>query len=114
MTTLIGIDAATKANNIGLARGHIVNNRVLVEEVSLGTEVESISKTVAGWISGPTVIAIDAPLGWPHADVCAIILPRPWAILVNEVDPSPILHPVSILATAGMLKVFACPYSGIW
>jgi len=65
MTTLIGIDAATKANNIGLARGHIVNNRVLVEEVSLGTEVESISKTVAGWISGPTVIAIDAPLGWP-------------------------------------------------
>jgi hypothetical protein len=65
MTTVIGIDAATKATNTGLARGHVDAGIVVVEEVILGSEVESISGTVAGWIAGPTIIAIDAPLGWP-------------------------------------------------
>jgi predicted nuclease with RNAse H fold len=65
MTTLIGIDAATKAKNIGLARGRIDDGAVVIEEVMLGSEIESVASTVAGWIAGPTVIAVDAPLGWP-------------------------------------------------
>lgn len=65
MTTLIGIDAATKPGNIGLARGLIHAGKVVVEEVRLGSEVESIAGTVGGWIKGLTIIAVDAPLGWP-------------------------------------------------
>ena len=37
MTTLIGIDAATKAKNIGLARGRIDDGAVVIEEVMLGS-----------------------------------------------------------------------------
>jgi hypothetical protein len=60
MTTLIGIDAATKPGNIGLARGLIHAGKVVVEEVRLGSEVESIAGTVGGWIKGLTIIAVDA------------------------------------------------------
>lgn len=65
MLTVIGIDAATKAKNMGLARGRIDAGKLLVDEVGLGSGVQSVSKTIASWIHGPTLIAVDAPLGWP-------------------------------------------------
>ena len=71
MTALIGIDAATKPRNIGLARGHVDAAKIVVEEVRLGSEIESIPETIGSWINEPTVIAIDAPLGWP-APMCAL------------------------------------------
>lgn len=67
-TTIIGIDAATEAKKLGLARGRLQGDRVVVSEVVLGSEVGSITEitaTVASWIAGDTLIAIDAPLGWP-------------------------------------------------
>jgi predicted RNase H-like nuclease len=64
--TIIGIDAATQPRKIGLARGRLDGDDLVVTGVVLGSEVESVVETIASWIgSGPTLLAIDAPLGWP-------------------------------------------------
>ncbi len=65
-TTIIGIDAATQPKKIGLARGHLDGDDLVVTDVVLGSAVTSVAETVASWIGpGPTLLAIDAPLGWP-------------------------------------------------
>lgn len=63
--TVIGIDAATQPKKTGLARGCIAGGKLIVEAVELGSQDPSVSKVVASWIRGPTLLAIDAPLGWP-------------------------------------------------
>lgn len=63
--TVIGIDAATKPKNMGLARGRIDGGTLVVDEVRLGSEVPSVPSAIASWIRGPALIAVDAPLGWP-------------------------------------------------
>lgn len=64
MTTLIGIDAATQAKNIGLARGKF-EEHLVVDEVARGSTLEAVAMIVSQWIEEPTLIAVDAPLGWP-------------------------------------------------
>lgn len=66
-TTLIGIDCATQPKNIGLALGFFENGKARIEEVRIGSNKMSIVDSVVDWISfGPTtLLAIDAPLGWP-------------------------------------------------
>jgi predicted nuclease with RNAse H fold len=65
-TTIIGIDAATQPKKVGLARGHLDRDTLVVTDAVLGSEVESVAETVASWIGDrPTLLAIDAPLGWP-------------------------------------------------
>lgn len=65
-TAIIGIDAATQPKKTGLARGHLDDGRLVVMDTALGSEVESLVGTVASWCTaGPTLLAIDAPLGWP-------------------------------------------------
>lgn len=63
--TIIGIDAATDPRKIGLVRGWFDGTHGVVREVRLGAKVPPVSETIAGWIEGPTLLAIDAPLGWP-------------------------------------------------
>ncbi|MBL4685824.1 MAG: DUF429 domain-containing protein [Nannocystaceae bacterium] len=65
MRTVIGIDAATQPKKIGLARGTLDGHDLVIEEALLGSEAESVLESIASWISGPTLLAIDAPLGWP-------------------------------------------------
>jgi predicted nuclease with RNAse H fold len=65
VTTIIGIDAATEAKKLGLARGRVEGDRLVVSEVVLGSEVGSVTDTIASWVAADTLIAIDAPLGWP-------------------------------------------------
>lgn len=67
MTTIIGIDAATQTKRLGLARGILVDGNVAVDAALLGAEVDDVIETLAGWIDGPTLLAVDAPLGWPVA-----------------------------------------------
>jgi len=67
MHTVIGIDAATQARNVGLARGVATPARIEVEEALTPSSNEEAAETVAGWCRGETLIAIDAPLGWPRA-----------------------------------------------
>lgn len=65
MTTIIGIDAATQPKKLGLARGRLDGATVIIEETVRGSEVSSTLDTLCDWVCGPTLFAIDAPLGWP-------------------------------------------------
>lgn len=64
-TTIIGIDCATQDKKMGLAVGIINGDQMVVRTVALGSEVEPLAETIHGWIEPPTLLAIDAPLGWP-------------------------------------------------
>lgn len=62
---IIGIDAATKARNMGLAYGEVRDGRCELFEVEQGRDPVG---QIARWIdAGPKTIllAVDAPLGWP-------------------------------------------------
>lgn len=65
VTTIIGIDCATQPKKLGLARGRWDGQRGVVEQATLGSDVGVLAEAIAAWIEGPTLIAIDAPLGWP-------------------------------------------------
>jgi predicted RNase H-like nuclease len=67
--TLIGIDCATKKEKVGLARAALDREQVRVEEVATGADLESITRTLAGWVQSAPIclLALDAPLGWPAA-----------------------------------------------
>jgi predicted RNase H-like nuclease len=67
MHTVIGIDAATQARNVGLARSVADGSRLEVEEALTPASNAEAVETVARWCEGPTLLAIDAPLGWPRA-----------------------------------------------
>lgn len=67
MTTIIGIDAATEAKKLGLARGRLDASHLIIDEAVLGSEMVSVMDTITSWIDGPTLIAVDAPLGWPSS-----------------------------------------------
>lgn len=66
-TTIIGIDCAAQDKNVGLALGHFDANGCHVSNVTLGSIESSVLETITGWITDnqPTLIAFDAPLGWP-------------------------------------------------
>ncbi|MBX2804015.1 MAG: DUF429 domain-containing protein [Myxococcales bacterium] len=79
--TLIGIDAATQLANVGLALGHWHTDGLQLQQAfgakelqpgARGTPamVEAVSRWVAQAMAasdGPTLLAVDAPLGWPAA-----------------------------------------------
>jgi len=65
---LIGIDCACDPRSVGLARGYIQGHALVVGQVIVGSKSEDISAVVAQWMlesSGPVLLALDAPLGWP-------------------------------------------------
>lgn len=69
---IIGIDAATQETDIGLARATAIESTgawsAEVCEVVRGSKTESVVSRLREWLSNSerTLIAIDAPLGWPH------------------------------------------------
>lgn len=62
---VIGIDCATDAKNVGLALCTIRNGRPRVEEVTTGKTWPDIDDQVVSWTTSSTLLALDAPLGWP-------------------------------------------------
>lgn len=63
--TLVGIDCATDACNVGIALARWNENTIaILEAKSLGSW-DAITETVASWCAPGTLIALDAPLGWP-------------------------------------------------
>jgi hypothetical protein len=65
---LIGIDCATQDSRIGLARGSLVEDRVIVDEALVCGKERSATQHVAEWLADAgdrALLAIDAPLGWP-------------------------------------------------
>ncbi len=66
--TIIGIDCATAAGNTGLARGHLEGGELTVDAVpERTTKMAALEETIRGWIAPRTLLAVDAPLGWPAA-----------------------------------------------
>ena len=65
--TILGIDAATQPNKLGLSRGRLHDCTLTIDAVTRGADVDSLLETLARWAQGPTLLAIDAPLGWPAA-----------------------------------------------
>lgn len=66
--TLIGIDCACQPKNVGLARAEWAGGGPpRVTDVLCGAEVPSVAETVADWVrdADRSLLALDAPLGWP-------------------------------------------------
>lgn len=65
--SIIGIDCATKASNIGLARGEWTSQRLIIQEAEIASSCCEIVERVCQWAaeSEKTLLALDAPLGWP-------------------------------------------------
>lgn len=66
-TTIVGIDCATQAKRVGLALGHDDGQTASITQVLVGSMIDSIVDTIAAWTTPnqPTLLALDAPLGWP-------------------------------------------------
>jgi len=67
MITVIGIDCATVPGKLGLARGEINESSLAILDAKKVKKQESLEEVICSWIqpSIPTLLAIDAPLGWP-------------------------------------------------
>ena len=69
-TNVIGIDCAVNPADVGLAFGTFSDGHTAVEHALQCGRHDSPSDIVADWIhshADPTLIAMDAPLGWPRA-----------------------------------------------
>lgn len=68
VTGIIGIDCATSPKNVGLALGEFDGVSARVLSVVAPDNEDQILRTVETWIErGPrTLLALDAPLGWPR------------------------------------------------
>lgn len=66
---IIGIDCATNPTDVGIAFGRFSNEHTMVERVEQGSRRDEPADIVAAWLKGqddPTLLALDAPLGWPN------------------------------------------------
>lgn len=64
---LVGIDCAVDARKVGLAIGSADNGRVVVKEITAPRSLEALVEYVAAVVRRypASLIALDAPLGWP-------------------------------------------------
>lgn len=64
---LIGIDCAAAARNTGLALGYYSDGQILLSRVTVASVNHPPAQIVSGWLADslPTILAFDAPLGWP-------------------------------------------------
>lgn len=70
MIRVIGIDCATEPSKVGLALGGYCGGKGYVKRVQIGSESQTPVDVLVKWIkanSGPVLLAIDAPLGWPES-----------------------------------------------
>ncbi|MCW8907758.1 MAG: DUF429 domain-containing protein [Sedimenticola sp.] len=68
-TSIIGIDCATDPKRIGLARGRMTADGLVLERLGKVARGEPVAERVVDWIAGQerVLLAMDAPLGWPAA-----------------------------------------------
>ena len=62
---MIGIDCAAQPKNVGLALGSWKPGRRTISETAAARTWPEIVSIIRAWVSGPTLLALDAPLGWP-------------------------------------------------
>lgn len=97
---IIGIDCAAQPSDFGLARGRIRGGRLEVVEVTKGVGKDNcfadLADQVQRWIAGGdadpparTLIALDAPLGWPIHMTRALHDHRAGASLAHPYEDDP-------------------------
>ena len=64
---IIGIDCATQPAKTGLVLGELRGESIVLTEAVKPSRARPAATVVAEWLgeSGPTLLALDAPLGWP-------------------------------------------------
>lgn len=63
---IIGVDCATQPKKTGLAMGERDGTTCHILELATGSRSQSPVEIAANWLTdAPTLIALDAPLGWP-------------------------------------------------
>src|SRR5262245_11443444 len=67
-TSIIGIDCATEDSKIGLSRAILRDGRCVIQFAGPCPSERKVAEEVADWLfrSARTLIAFDAPLGWPQ------------------------------------------------
>ena len=63
---IIGVDVATQPKSVGLALAALDDGRLQLERVTALPTWDAIDAQVLEWLVEPTLLAIDAPLGWPE------------------------------------------------
>ena len=78
MTALLGIDCATDPRKTGLALGELHGSVAVILRAATGTRTADPAAIAADWLQGypKALIALDAPLGWPHALSAALATHR--------------------------------------
>jgi hypothetical protein len=68
-STIIGVDCATVASKVGLARARLENGRWRVSDARTASPLEPPDALLARWLAETpdALLALDAPLGWPLA-----------------------------------------------
>ena len=66
---IIGIDCATPDKNVGVALGRLTSSHLEFLDVFVGNRPGSVLDYLAkSYVRGePTLLALDAPIGWPVA-----------------------------------------------
>lgn len=70
MTWIVGIDCATAEAEIGLALGRLDESELEIHDATRCARERSAVSLTAGWLmdrADSTLLALDAPLGWPRA-----------------------------------------------
>ena len=67
---IIGVDVATQPKSVGLAHCAYRDSRLQVETILVEPTWEAIDARIGSWLRAPasgvpTLLALDAPLGWP-------------------------------------------------
>lgn len=62
---IIGVDCASQPKNVGLALCIVAKGESRIEEVAVARTWQGIDEIIMDWVVSPTLIALDAPLGWP-------------------------------------------------
>ena len=66
-TAIIGIDCATQEAKRGLAYGLLKDSNLTITDVAFCSSVNPSQKIISNWLNRTrfTLLALDAPLGWP-------------------------------------------------
>lgn len=67
ITAVIGIDCATRKEKRGLAYGLLKDDKLTITDVTSCSPVNPSQEIISIWLdrSFSTLLALDAPLGWP-------------------------------------------------
>lgn len=86
--TIVGIDCSANPQKVGLVLASVIDSKARLLQAQIGKRKPSIPKTVAAWISESefTLLALDAPLGWPIAMGNALVSHRAGEPLLENPD----------------------------